>query len=851
MKSHYLQCKKYIFSGNYAFVIYLFLMGSFMIDDSLYGQKVTYEHYGSGSSVLDLAIQGEYIWVVNNLGGIVKVQRTTGDMIHFNHTDPNLRSNNINSLAIGVDGTLWVGGYSGLFAYDGTEWNDMGEIDELFGDVSGIEKVVVDQDNVVWMSHFAGLVRFDGSSTPQVYNDSNSPMSTTLITDLAVDIDGSIWIGLAFDGGLLHLKDGNWNLYTAENSGLFSNRVNHISIDKNGIKWIGSNGSTVGLTRFDGVNWQTYTRMNSGLSAFEINDLAFDENGGIWIGTTNELQYFDGNQWESYTFGNSPLTGRNVNSLQILPGGELWIGVRHSIEDNSNQDIDGVRALLRKNGNEWETYETGSSPLPGSIVNQIEFTNEGNIWLSTYGGGIVYIENEEWKLFNAGNSPLESSYINDIILIGDDELWIAQDFGFLTRKTGNDWEFFTPENSGIPSNGVNALAKGNDGSVWMGTWDRKLVRYHSDTWTVYDSDNVPIDIPYITKIFVDSRGGVWLMSSYDNLAYLFEDEWTLFNSNTTSWPALFMNCLEEDHMGRVWLGTDLGVFIFDQNRWEHFTDLTSGMPGKEVFNIEREDDKMWLNTISGILKYYHDNRWVRYSGALEGSSITDDNTFVLKADMHGNLWAGGLTGLNIIRELPSVAVSPVQINFDSTAVGNCKLESYIVDGFKLDQELLLTSSLSDFQLSLDPDQEFTQELIITSDQTDYTKTIYIQFCPQSEGIVSAAVEHTFSEEQLASISLLGIGYILTGTIEKSHYKDIQIFPNPVENELNYEVPHSVSGTKGMMYIYNQTGRSEGTCTIGSSKGRINVGHLKAGMYTVHILMDNDSTIYIQKFIKLD
>lgn len=849
-KLHDFQRKNNSFTFNFPLVACIILMGLFMANDFLYGQRLNYTHYSSGSSIVDLAIHGDDIWVVNRFGGIVKVQRTTGDMIHFNHTDPNLRSNNMTSLAMGPDGALWAGGYAGLFKYDGVGWKDYGEVDALFGDVSGIEKVVVDPDNVVWMSHFAGLVRFDGSSPPQIFNSSNSPLSTTLITDIAVDVDGSIWVGMAFGGGLMHLKDGNWNLYTAENSGLFSNRVNHITIDQDGVKWIGTNGSPVGLTRFDGVNWQTYNRLNSGLSAFEINALAFDDMGGIWIGTDNELQYFDGDQWENYSLNNSPLTGRNINALQILPDGELWIGVRHSIEDEENQNIFGVKALLRKNGSDWESFETGNSPLPNSWVTQIEFNSQGNAWISTYGGGIAYLENGEWQQFDAGNSLLESSYIEDILLNGDDELWIALGFSNLMRKMGDNWEVFTPENSGFPSYDATTLARGADGSVWIGTGDNKLVRYHSDTWTVYDSENSPLENQSIYKIFVDSKGGVWVMGSYDYLAYLLDDVWTIYNSSTTEWPGLFMYCLEEDHLGRVWLGTDMGVFRYDENQWEHFTELTSGLSGREIFNMERDGDNMWINSNAGLLKYYQDDRWVKYSGALEGRSITDDNSLVLKAGPNGDLWAGSITGLNIITELPSIAVSATQITFDSTAVGDCKQESYSVEGFKVKNDLVLTSSLADFQLSLDPDQGFTQELVLPGNQPDYTKIVYLQFCPQQAGVVSAEVEHRLDDEPLASLAASGLGYILTSAYEEAQTLEISIFPNPVDNYLNYEFSHSISG-KGTMYIYNLSGQSMGTYPINSASGRIDLGQLNPGVYSIHIEMENESALYIQKLIKLE
>jgi len=44
------------------------------------------------------------------------------------------------------------------------------------------------------------------------------------------------------------------------NSGLPVNYVRSITIDENGVKWIGTNHG--GLARFDGTNWTTYNMTN-------------------------------------------------------------------------------------------------------------------------------------------------------------------------------------------------------------------------------------------------------------------------------------------------------------------------------------------------------------------------------------------------------------------------------------------------------------------------------------------------------------------------------------------------------------------------------------------------------------
>ena len=50
-----------------------------------------------------------------------------------------------------------------------------------------------------------------------------------------------------------------WIVYTASNSGLPANGVNSITIDKNGNKWLATNG---GVAFFNGEIWTVYNTSN-------------------------------------------------------------------------------------------------------------------------------------------------------------------------------------------------------------------------------------------------------------------------------------------------------------------------------------------------------------------------------------------------------------------------------------------------------------------------------------------------------------------------------------------------------------------------------------------------------------
>ena len=111
-----------------------------------------------------------------------------------------------------------------------------------------------------------------------------------------------------------------WLVYNTSNSGLPSNRISAIAIDKSGNKWIGTEGG--GLVKFDGKNWIVYNTLNSGLPVDTINSITIDDLKNIWIAAgTNYgrtgIAKFNGADWTLYNPSNSGLPHCIIKSLNF------------------------------------------------------------------------------------------------------------------------------------------------------------------------------------------------------------------------------------------------------------------------------------------------------------------------------------------------------------------------------------------------------------------------------------------------------------------------------------------------------------------------------------------------------
>ena len=282
-----------------------------------------------------------------------------------------------------------------------------------------------------------------------VYNISNSILPGNLVTCLAIDGSGNIWMGtydLDIDngGGLIKYDGVNWTVYNTSNSGLPGNIVRCLAIDGSGNMWIGTDGG--GLVKYDGTNWIVYNTSNSGLPDNSVDCLAIDLSGNIWIGTRNywggELVKYDGTDWTVYNTSNSGLDFRkdHVSYLLVDRNNNIWICI-----------LGLYGGLVKYDGTNWTIYNTSNSGLPNNSVNCLSTEGSGNIWIGTGDG--------------------------------------------LAKYDGIKWTVYDTSNSGLPDNWVSHLTIDENGNKWIGTWNGLAVFNEGGIVSSIESENNKADLP--------------------------------------------------------------------------------------------------------------------------------------------------------------------------------------------------------------------------------------------------------------------------------------------------------------------------------------------------------------------
>ncbi len=494
------------------------------------------------------------IWFSTNEGDLVKVEGlSVADepvWTLYNTEDyGSYDSNYILKIAIDSTGILWMGTLqTGLLSFDGdtfTTWTIPGFSDDR------ISMIVTDQNNNTWIGHNEDkrLARYNGTDweiiEPDLSGADEPYFSYDKIKSLAVDDNNDLWIGT--DGGLIKYNGSEWSLlvhgrdtrfidftsngdvwagdgytiftitetdtifYDPNTTGLPFDDVMAVKIDSHGNSWI---GTYYGLARMDGLRWEVYQMYNSDLPDSYVRDITMDDEGNIWIGTGRGVAKIPAishpdQPWTIYNRDNSALPGNAIRCLHY-GNGNLWAGTS--------------LGFARFDGNNWEAWTSENSTLPGYGIRSIVTDRDSNIWLGTYGSGLIKLSFEPgynemfWEGYNTSNSNLPDNYIPALEADSSGSIWIATNGGGLVRFDGEEFTIFDSGNSELPDNFTESLKLDDEGNIWIGMRYGNVAKFDGTNWTVFNSENSVLSGDAVYSIDVDKSGNIWIATDGGGVA---------------------------------------------------------------------------------------------------------------------------------------------------------------------------------------------------------------------------------------------------------------------------------------------------------------------------------------------
>lgn len=189
------------------------------------------------------------------------------------------------------------------------------------------------------------------------YVKSNSGLPQDLITGVAEDKNGNIWLGTGSEG-LVKFDGKKFTNFRAENSSFVSsNYIKKVKSDKENNIWVGYSNS---IARYNGTNWESVA--TDAISMIQISSdntmLASTDKRGI-------VKYSNG-KFEWITNSNSGLPYNELVSMCYDKSGKLWAAPRFG-------------DLFYNDNNNWIKVDSAKDGMPYSHCCGINLSSEGNI----------------------------------------------------------------------------------------------------------------------------------------------------------------------------------------------------------------------------------------------------------------------------------------------------------------------------------------------------------------------------------------------------------------------------------------------------------------------------------------
>ena len=566
-----------------------------------------------------------------------------------------------------------------------------------------VKQVFQDSRGALWFLTQEGLNRYNGLELENFrYSPTNQgSISTNRMTRIAEDRYGNIWIS-TLGGGLNRYNPKN-NSFSAmyatseKNLSPLQNDIHTIFTDRDGKLWLGYENA---ISQFDpstGVFKHQILSQQGVLDAGVVKRFDQSSDGTVWAATqgglleinlaTEKISLHKHENTSSSLFDDltSVLVDRNDSIWAVTgsSGVSVWSPELQIVEHFQHDDAD-------------------RNSISSNQINDIYKDDENRLWLGTYAGLDLYIEDKRNFLhFSKQNTDLPSDIIASVYQSKEGKFWIGTFYG-LASGTPNLFAKIDTVYGELSSNSVNAFAESQDGSLWVGTDDglnrlrpgsnkfewinestypsisspdvmsllavddiiwigtyagglTRLDTTSNETTTYLNSPSDPASLGAngVTSLLYTKNGDL-LVGTYGGGLNLFDKKTGNFTilknipGDITSLSNDNVIALFQDSLGLIWVGTEKGLNRFDpQSRtFEHyFSEInnSSSISADLVWSFfEDSQQRLWLGTRGGSL-----NRWDREDRSVgipnfhhysENIALPSSDIYGIQSDRNGILW---------------------------------------------------------------------------------------------------------------------------------------------------------------------------------------------------------------------
>lgn len=497
------------------------------------------------------------------------------------------------------------------------------------GAPADIWAMVQGADGFIWLGTGSGLFRFDGVQFERYAPSASLDLPATDITALMQSGDGDLWIGF-LTGEISRIEHGRAITYTASD-GLPAGMVFCISQTEDGAVWA---ATTNGLVRYMGGRWE---QIGEGWNYpyHRATWMLIDHEGTVWVATGRELMFL---RKGAHRFEHTGIAADADAVLALSPDGTLWL----------SDGTYGTRALPGLSaGHVPPALKAPLARTGFAQAKRMLFDRNGAMWATLWAGkgrgGVYHIVDP--ARFATGQ-PLRPDQVGDIYdtsngltsvvavpLLEDKEgnVWVGTNFG-LNSFHANEFHVVSPLQGASAATAI--LAAGDDGAVWIAQAG-SVYRIQHGAPTL-----VATGLPLIDKALADHQG-VWLLAGEG--FYRVDGK---ADPKRVPPPEegdrRIIQSMAVDQADHLWISVEnKGVYVWSGHAWT-MVGIGSNKRWLQPRSMTMDHDgSMWFGFKDNRVAHWHHGRLTEFT-AHEGLGV--GNVLTIAAD-GSSVWVGGERGL--------------------------------------------------------------------------------------------------------------------------------------------------------------------------------------------------------------
>jgi two-component system, sensor histidine kinase ChiS len=381
----------------------------------------------------------------------------------------------------------------------------------------------------------------------------------------------------------------------------------------------------------------------------------------------------------TYKLGSLKEKQIEVGAPQIIYPGRDTIPLPKIINRRDSVKLAGIPEIIEAKDKYFPTgnsqsisYYTRLQGLPHDDISAIAKDNNGNMWIGTYGAGVVRFDGLSFYHYKES----QGLSIQTLAASKTGDIWLGTRTEGAMRLNGRNIYYYNTKN-GLPDNRVETIFEDSRGIIWLGTYNgvcrvdgQDITSYtkahglgieivnmiqedkDGNMWfggvnggiTMFDGNafyhySTPQGLinNYIVTGTFDKKGNLWF-GTFENGAYRFDGTSFFHYTTNEGLENNFIRSISEDQKGNIWIGSSVGSISKITENDIYFFDEEHGVSNGFItcFYHDR-DGSVWFGTYGSGLGHFKGNMFTHFH---EKYGLKDGFIRSIMQDNEGQMWLG-------------------------------------------------------------------------------------------------------------------------------------------------------------------------------------------------------------------